>query len=296
MAVQKHLAHALKGFGADYKALDAARVFRIAGTTNSKADASEVRPVWPCSLSQIQRYDFDDLAHEVLPLTRGELVSLRAERAKRRAERETVRPQRRLDTGTLWETYLTDLQRLRQHRWWGDLPAGQRDAWLFVACNAVSWLTPAGQPLLRETYALAQEAGGWSEGETKSRMSTIYHRAAAAARGEKIEWQGRQVDPRYRFRADTIIEWLEISPQEMREAGLTALVDDDVKRERDRERKRRERCSDDKATAKARLRMEALQMHAVGYTQAQIAGSTGVTQRTIGRWISDYKKSREING
>jgi hypothetical protein len=45
MAVQKQLLAVLRPFGADPRAIDAARVFRLAGTRHSGADAT-VRPVW----------------------------------------------------------------------------------------------------------------------------------------------------------------------------------------------------------------------------------------------------------
>lgn len=287
MAVQKHLADALRSFGADRKALDAARVFRLAGSVNDKV-SEIVRPVWMSGpLDRVQRWTFEDLAREVLPLTRGQLVSLRVERAKRRAEGAAITPQTRLDAGTLWETYLADLQRLRRLRWFGGLPSGQRDTWMFLAATAMSWLTLPGQPLMREVYALAQEAGGWSERETASRMSSVYHRAAAAGRGERLTWRGSEVDPRYRFKASTIVDWLEISPTEMREAGLRALVTQDVRREIEAADKRAARKPAQEARRMDRDRMiwEAKKMAVSGSTQAEIAADFGVSQRTVGNWL-----------
>jgi hypothetical protein len=232
-AIQKVLAHSLTQFGADFKALDAARVFRLGGTINSKS-GTIVRPTW---IGSTERWDFEDLATEVLPHTRAEIAIFAAERAKRRAERpeSVARPGRRLSVATYWETVLTDLQRLRKHRWFGDLPSGQRDAWLFLACNSISWLAPPCA-LRREFYTLAAEAGGWTEKESESRMFTIFKRAHLASQGKTFTWQGKEVDPRYRFKASTMIDWLQIEPSEMREANLRVLVDQDVRRERDRER------------------------------------------------------------
>lgn len=236
MAVQRHLAETLKQFGADLRALDAARVFRIAGTANSRVHEL-VRPVWMAAEPQrLWRWDFEDLAREILPLDRAELVILAARRADRRAQRqEQGQPTRHLTAATYWETVLADLQRLRRHRWFGELPNGQRDAWLLLACNAMSWLAPAGA-IRREFYALAQEAGGWNTRECESRMASVFRRAELAAAGVSMTWNGQPVDPRYRFRADTIIGWLEITQAEMREAGLRVLIDGDVRRENERAR------------------------------------------------------------
>ncbi len=165
------------------------------------------------------RYAFDSLADDVLPLTRGELVSLRAERAKRRAERsgqERVLPVRRLTAATYWEAVLTDLQALRAHRFpEGALPSGQRDAWLFLAANAMSWICPPAV-LEREIASLADEAAGWTVRHTRQRVSTVLARAKQAAAGSKlIDVSGQEIDPRYRFKAGTIVDWLEIEASEM---------------------------------------------------------------------------------
>jgi hypothetical protein len=60
-----------------------------------------------------------------------------------------------------------------------------------------------------------------------------------------VEWleigEARLVDPRYRMKASTIVEWLEIGEDEQRAAGLRVLVSADVARELDAVRKRAER-------------------------------------------------------
>lgn len=283
--VQQTLAAALSQFGADKGALDAARVFRVLGSINSKSGAL-VRPVWVSGpADNLTRYVFEDLAREVLPVERGELVSLRRERAKRKAEGQLLRPATRLDATTLWEAYLTDLQRLLRHRWWGHLPPGQRDFWLFIASVAMSWLVPAGQPLQRECFALAKEVGGWSEGEMKSNMTSVFNRASAAARGEMIEFNGRKQDPRYRMKASTVVRWLDVTQIEMREAGLRVLVDDTVKREIDAQKKRDARGTDARRKEKAQAREEARRMADEGRTQAEIGAKMGVAQSTVARWL-----------
>jgi hypothetical protein len=243
-AVQAHLAKTLHGFGADKRALDAARVFRLVGSRNSR----NWQPVRLIHQPSTERWDFDDLAHEVLPVSRDELVSLRAERAKRRANRQSAPgPQKRLTAASLWETRLTDLQKLRHHRWFGPLPPGTRDTWLFLAATAMSWLSPPAV-LRREVFALAQEVGGWDEREAKQRFATVLDRAHRAARGETVSWRGHNVDPRYRFKAETIVEWLEIEPAEMRQANLRSLITPDIDRERKRQRMRQHREGTDRGT------------------------------------------------
>ena len=246
-AIQRQLANALGQFGADPRALDAARVFRLAGSRNGRTGAV-VRPCFLAGSPQaLWRWDFEDLAREVLPLQRDELRTLQAGRTAQRGRGDGTAPRHRLTFATYGEAVLTDLQTLRKLRWAGPLPPGQRDTWLFLACTAMAWMVPA-QLLRREFHALAREAGGWSEGEADRRMGTVFRRAEAAAAGQAagqaVGWAGRTTSPRYRLRAATIVDWLQITPAEMREGGLRVLVDQDIRRERGtaRQRARRRRA------------------------------------------------------
>ena len=93
-ALQRCLADVLAPFGADRRALDAARVFRLAGTRHGHTGAL-VRPTYlPTTPAAAIRWDFDDLCHEVLPVARAELEARRRAR-ERPARRPGERPLRR---------------------------------------------------------------------------------------------------------------------------------------------------------------------------------------------------------
>jgi hypothetical protein len=236
-ACQQTLHDVLKHLGADRLATDAARVLRLVGTHNSRAGAL-VEAITPVS----QIWDFDLLADEILPLSRAEIVVLRLERARRRAAGKGTScpaqcPAYWFDAAGLWELRLAELQRLCEYRWFGVLPPGQRDLWLLLAGVAMSYLVPA--PLIRrDIVALADQVTGgyWSERETSARMSAVIARAEQAARGERIEYRGKLVDPRYRFRTETIVDLLGITETEMRACGLRNLVSPEFKREQERQR------------------------------------------------------------
>lgn len=283
-AVQRQLAEALKKFGADMRALDAARVFRVAGSINSRAewDRRRVGMIW-CEGDPANpfRYSFDALADEVLPLTRDEIVSLRAERAKRKAEGKSksgTSPSRVLTRANWGEALLTDLQRLRQYRCpYGALPEGQRDTWLFIAAVAVSWICPPAV-LEREIQSLAREAAaGWNDRETCSRMSSVFRRAKDAAAGRKLWFDQREVDPRYLMRASTVIEWLEIDPAEQRAADLRMVVDRDRRRELNTQRTRASRHRRG-GTSREQARSERL---ALGRMALYLAGSKGLNRAEL---------------
>ena len=71
-------------------------------------------------------------------------MDLRIRRAARDAKKPTKRDAKAAQgfgMATLWEARLRDLQALVSRvRWSGELPEGQRDIWMFLACNAMSWL------------------------------------------------------------------------------------------------------------------------------------------------------------
>lgn len=302
--VQKALAGILTEFGADKRALDAARVFRLAGSVNSRADwdRRQVGMVW-CqgSPEAPSRHAFGTLADEVLPKTQAEIVSLTAVRAARQAERlasqKGLVP--KLDGVTYWTSVHNDLQNLRLYRnpVTGALPPGQRDAWLFIAANALSWMH-ATENMQREVRVLAMQAAGWSVSESKSRLSAIVKRAHQAAAGKSVFFNGHEVDPRFRMRASTIIDWLEIEPAEMRAADLRVLIDSDRHRERDAERQtesRRRKGAQDRAeqqAARLALGQKCLYLSAKsGMNRDDLAAHFGVSTGQISKAMVEARNS-----
>lgn len=307
-AIQRTLASHLNPFGSDKNALDAARVFRVMGSRNTRArdwHHEIVKALYvqadPTKLRQYA-YPFGEFADQVLPISRADLVSLRSERAKRRADRDAATqpaPATSLSAATYAEAVLTDLQRLRRHRYGdvGALPAGARDEWLFIASCVMAHLSPPSV-LEREIAALAAEAAGWKERETRSRMSAVLARARAAAKGEKIkDPRGNEVDPRYRFKAATIVDRLEITSAEMGAAGLRVLVDEDRRRELNTIRKQESRHRrgakprQQAQTERLELGLRALyRMASQGETQSQVAKIEGVSEFQISKAIKEARE------
>lgn len=294
-ACQRVLTGDLAEFGADKAALDAARVFRVAGSINRNADPldAQVRLVW-CNGSPEApfRHAFDDLADQILPCTRAELRSLAVERASRKAagREHSGTLATKLTVATWAETLLTDLQRLRNHRYpEGPIREGERDRWLFCAATAMAWLCPPAV-LEREIAALTHEATGFNAREARGYMSSAVARAREAAAGARIEWDGEERDPRYRFKASTVTEWLEIGSAEMRAAGLRLLVDRDRRRElateRERESRRRKgmRSRADQRASLLELGRKARWLATKdGMTVREIAAEVGASPATISR-------------
>ncbi len=289
-ACQRVLYQTLRPLGADRAALDAARVLRIVGSVHERSGQT-VAAISPVG----HTWDFDVLADEILPLTRGELLDLRVQRATRRAR--TPRdgdksPRPAFTAASLWEGRLTDLQTLLDLRWWGELPAGQRDTWLFLAITAMSWLAEP-KVLQREAWALAKQAGGWDEREASVRLQAIFQRAQKAAQGQEIEWRGQLIDPRYRFRNQTMIEWLGITPEEQRH--MRVLIGADEARRREREQRRQQRREEGMQSRDAYLaqvaatdkREQALALKAKGMATAAIARELGVSRTRVQQYLKD---------
>jgi len=281
-ACQQRLYEVLKDFGADRLARDAARVLRLIGTMNSKTGVL-VEALTPAE----DPWPFDRLADAILPLTRAEIRDLRVARALR--GKTLVRPPQLYTEATLWEARLADLQKLLWLRWFGRLPPGQRDAWLFIAGVAMSWLC-IPEVLLRELFALAYQVADWDEKETRTRLHAVIKRAHMAARGETVEWMGQRIDPRYRFTNETIIEWLQITPEEQEQ--LSVIKDERGQRELARLRKEKSRrkagaLPREEYLAQAEMRrQEVLRLRQEGMSIRQIAEKIGLSKSQVHRILS----------
>jgi len=279
--------------GGDPIAKDAARVLRLPQTQNTKNGK------W-CRVIEgtAHYYDFDELELQIIDVDydeSAELYSIAIERVERGIVTPVSKRSGKLGEAMLWEGRLRELRALAKHRWNNDIEPGRRDAWMFIASNAMSWLAPA-EAMGREIISLANRVcPAWSQSEVNERMHAINKRVQMAARGEQIEWQGKIIDPRYRFRTDTIIDWLKIDEQEMRELGFRHMVTSDILKEHDRDRKERDRrsqgmlprgeylkqCASD--TDEKRVRARALR--AAGHSVIEIAAIMEAGVSSVYWWL-----------
>ena len=249
---QQHIFEALKELGADPMAKDAARVFRLAGTHNSKS-GTLVQSIYE-NLDYV--WVFGDLADEILPLPREQWKQRKVQDLAQRAEKDTARGARTAPEGQrdgrkgfgsreLHQARLDDLERLLELRGMDKLPPGKRDGWMFVAGCSMSFLMDP-RSLEKKLIDLGQKRAGWSEAETRSRMHSVITNARSAANGKTVLWKGHQRDTRYRLTNEKIIQILEITPEEQQhlETIVSGNRKQEIRRQRDRKRKEKKRRSD----------------------------------------------------
>lgn len=286
-ALQKRIFSVLTPFGADAKARDVTRVFRVVGSVHRETGET-VRLLWSfLPIASLDRLPFETLFERAMPLTRqelterrtlqaqkkalrhqcpssgnGEVVALDGRRAEVRAGGKGPAPAARHTGQTYWRSVLTDLHRLRQHRHrYGLLSPGQRNNWIFVAAVALSW-TSAPEGIMPEVTELARRFAGWSEAEAKSCIASTTKRAKEVALGKTGTFNGNEVDLRYRFQAKTIVEWLAITEAEMLEADLRVLISPEVAKKRARERQQAHRFrngAEPRAIHDGKVRAEAIE-------------------------------------
>ena len=166
---------------------------------------------------------------------------------------------------------------------------------LFLCAAFMSQAVVAPQ-LAEEIAAIAKQiAPTWSAAEVRNCVASVVARADAALRGEKLEFNGRQVDPRYMFRTETLLSLLDITSEE--EMQMATIISKPEARRRDAERARQARAragatkrADYEADAADR-RTQALTLRLAGETWAEVGSVLGVSA-TAARLLASRAKPK----
>jgi len=307
-AVQRRLVDIFRPFGADHQAKDASRVLRLMGTTNTKS--GEIVRVLDVEQEdgKPKVYDFEYLAREILETDRGTIERNRAEqeaKAARRAGFNVIDGGKQAgNTGGLkklspmrlnWDR-LEDVRKLADLRGWtkSGIPKGHREVYLFWVTNfmLLSGATHPGQ-MFHEVTALAREVCPALVPEVRQSLSTLYRKAQAHSAGEKVEFNGKKFSPLYTPKNQTLIDYLNITPDEERQLGTiiseAEAADRHRKRERQRdETKRREAGAVERSsyleTAEMK-RAHALLLRAKGMKQREIAAEMGISIGAVNAYL-----------
>lgn len=252
-ALQTEINTRLQGFGADAKALDASRVLRLVETLNTKSNE-----VVRITHRSHERYSFDQLAKELLPFWRnsrdvdarcdqfdlnldegGNVVLLRPGEGEQSAK-EWRNHREAKNTAGLRQFYgfqlawdrLADLRKLAELR--GGVQDGQRDTFVFLSAVFLAQATLDQNKLYHELYALAKEfVPHWNHTRVLASASSALKRLKSHIAGDRVEFEGVEVSPRYRFRNETLIDprWLGVTQDEERE--LRTIISEEEAKRRD---------------------------------------------------------------
>jgi hypothetical protein len=243
MAVQQHLGQALKTFGADPGARDAARIMRLVGTMNAEAG----KPATFLHLELDRDVDFEDLAKPpLLPFSQWQLQELRKTRREKAdlaaapASAHSLRAREALRV--YLDTVIADIDRLVDYRWGGRIPEGFRNQTLFVR----------GCFLVRVIGMAKLRAALIAYGVSRCDLDPDEMGQIVGSIEKQIFDDGRG----YRYSTAGAAEDLHVTVEEVRAAGLLRLhpADPVLAEERRQERLRRDRERQAEARREARLR------------------------------------------
>jgi len=278
--IQDTLVAALTTVGSDHKARDCTRLLRLVGSVNGK-NGQEVRGL---VLSDAV-WRLHEMANEVLGARKAEVFDFAAASARKR------KPTGRPHTGSIydwWHLVYRDLIAIADHYWFGGVPDGHRDQILFLMSVALSWF--AHPDVLKDeiVHTARTFTPTLTVAEVETQMAAAISRAQTAASGQTVLWRDTQVDPRYRFKAETLREWLGdlIAPE--LHGHLRALAPADVIKQRKQERDATRwsgkntgqgyRAGNEEKHATARI------LKAQGHSIRSIAAELGVSVSTVHGW------------
>ncbi len=283
---QDALIKTLKPLGADSAAKDCTRLLRVVGTKNK---GEEVKAIvldghhW--ALRQIAFEILGTEGHGKKPHVSATHSEIRDIRARRTNPDKAIR-------GSIyarWHLVYQDLLRISAyhgHR----IPAGHRDKWLFLAGVALSWFTHP-QGIEDELVSLGGAHTDLGDREIAQAGQPSFKRALQAAAGHKIEWRGEMVDPRYRFRRQTLYDWIgDLIPASLLPKMRAIIPDEEGQRRkggRDKSRYATHYTGQGVRAANEEKRATARLLRAQGCTYRTIAAELGFDEKTIRNWCNE---------
>lgn len=298
--VIKHLRQTLSSLGADPTAVDVAQCVRLIGATNSKTgnQPAVLEPIaahweasWTAALPHAANYywqtrwDFESLEYAIL----GRHESHKTPQATPNRKTPSTRKRkpdwlRNYTVETRYQAVVKDILNLIVMRHGGDLPHGERDRYFFPLGVALSQL--GVEDIVSAMDTLAQALSDWDEQQLTHRLHAVIQTIQQHKAGETVEWKGHAVSPLYRFRNDTLIEWLDITAEEQRQ--MTTIIGPEECRRRDRERKKHARATHGKPSREAAAsahRSEVQTLSALGYNKSTIARQVGISRMQVYRLL-----------
>ena len=273
--VQQYILNALKEMGADPKAIDPSRVMRVADTINSKNKTVTHLKIYSSTkygLKEIIEYIPDNMLPKPDKPQRKPMTSDRKKTIVSIMNERTLLYARMND--------LVTLQSLRKDC------TGSREFMCFLYRYWLMCFCSDPEQALQETIEFNNDfIDPLSQDEVMSAT-----KSAEKAYNEKIEnkpkgtfqWGG------YRYRNDTLISKLDITPEEQKH--LKTIIGKNEKSRRDNESKKAKRRNENGLTQNQQARTDrdkaVFNLHSQGMRQKDIATSLNVSVKTISRILN----------
>lgn len=290
-AVENYFAEQLKEVGADTKATDPARIFRLAGSINSKNNA-----IVRAEYRHEYRYDIHQLQYDYLPELSPKRLAASAKKKGRKSK--IVR---------MFNIYTLHLARARDLAKLVELREGQihdcRENLLFLYRYFTCCFTDDPQKALEDTLSLNSEfVNPLPEREVISATKSAEKAWAAKSDAKANEIAKKLGHPGagYNMPNSTIINWLHITPEE--EKQLSSIIGKGEKRRRNLLLKEQQRRAAGIPTREEYLAKEAQQkqermspiIEAIkqnpGLSQRALAKLTGFSRTSIQRAMAEMQE------
>lgn len=289
-AVEKHLVEKFRAFGADPKAIDAARFLRLVATRNTKAAKEKNR----CEViyvnvddtldGSICRYEFDKFADMILPFTRQQIREFRKLKSEQTKSKETNVKKTKWNPQCVNAMRADDLEKLVEIR--GGMPEGKRMICLFWQMN---FMCIAGRVTEENFDAMASLLATKIDPNWDFRIGDLVT-VRMKMRSTHRKSQGVQRIELYTPKTEKLIADLEITLEEQRQ--LKTLASASVKQERRkeaREARRREANVMPRALYLSRAEQRCIRAHELRAKGLSIRAIAKEMELSVGA-ISGYLK------
>ena len=222
-AVQNHFLEQLRDLGGDPKAVDAARIFRIAGSINSK-NGEQVRAQY----RHKERYVLRTLQYEYLPELE---VEPRTDKPKKRGRKKKV--QQLFNVFRLHHARLLDLEKLVELRNYDVV--GYRETICFLYRYWLCCFLDDPEEALKQTLTFNLQFNDplpIQEVERATRSAEKAYHARNNDEANRIAKEKGYPGAGYNISNKKLIEWLDITEDEQRH--LSTIIDANEKRRRKR--------------------------------------------------------------
>ncbi len=282
-AMQRQLVKVFLQLGADANARDISRVLRIIHTFNQK-NGRRVEVIWVNNDYDVltpTNYAFNDLAEQILPP-----LPEKSNR-RRKASVRSFQPVSGFTLNSLNWTRLCDLQKLIELRG-GDMGDGLREPMAFWLCNffALRYCKELAMKPLDEwnefRQLCLQAAPHWDSGKIMDKTSNLYRLTRSAAKGETVEFNGKEYSPLYTPTNQYLIDAFQIEPEEERQLSTIHSGEEKSRRKSERNKKRYAGNRQEKMQEKAK---QAQKLKEHGLSTRRIAREMGVSQGMARKYL-----------